>query len=69
MFEAIKWAIIRRSKKIIRREVYRMIDKGVPELNEEIIEERGEPLNIEEEELKKRLKVIVDDKLDEYLSR
>lgn len=69
MLEAIKWAIIKRSKKIIREEAYRMIDKGVPQLNEEIREERGVPLNIEEKELKKRLKDIVDEKLEEYMSR
>jgi len=69
MFETIKWAIIKRSKKIIREEAYRMIDEGVPQLNEEIREETGVPLNIEEKELKKRLKDIVDEKLEEYMSR
>lgn len=65
MFEAIKWAIIRRSKDIIKDEVHHLIDLGVEELNEELREERGLGINLEEEELKSRLKGLVDEQIDE----
>ena len=69
MFEAIKWAIIRRSKEIIREEAYELIEEGVPKLNENLQEKRGMALNIEEEKMEKQAKRVVDELLDEHLNR
>lgn len=69
MFEAIKRAIIRRSKEIIREEAYELIEEGVPKLNENLQEKRGMALNIEEEKMEKQAKRVVDELLEEHLNR